>query len=151
MPEFNYYNPDVQQRDLVGNTGDEGLDIELCGTALLAGGVGTLEASCSFSQSCPLTQGRVLDVIKVMLLTCTSLATVCVCVCVCVCVEGGGANLTCTFVAVCFIQRVHCNSCQCISPKFPPPLPPNENKFCCYFLDVLHIYSPHTKQFPSLN
>ena len=84
--------------DLVRNTGDEGLDIELCGTALLAGGVGTLEASCSFSQSCPLTQGRVLDVIKVMLLTCTSLVMVCVC-------GGGGASLTCTFVAVCFIQE----------------------------------------------
>ena len=63
---------------LVRNAGDEGLDIKLRGTTLLAGGISTLEASCSFSQSCPLTQGRVLDVIKVMLLTCTSLAMVCV-------------------------------------------------------------------------
>ena len=30
---------------LVSNTGDKGLDVKLCGTALLAGGVCTLQAS----------------------------------------------------------------------------------------------------------
>ena len=57
----------------VGNAGDKVLDIELGGTALLAGGVGTFETSSGLSESTTLTQSSVLDVIKVMNLARTSL------------------------------------------------------------------------------
>ena len=60
---------------LVSNASDEGLDVELCGAALLAGGIGTLEAAASLPQSPPLTQGGVLDVIKVVLQAFTHLCS----------------------------------------------------------------------------
>lgn len=58
---------------LVGDAGDEGLDVELCGAALLAGCIGTLEAASSLPQCSPLTQCGVLDVIKVVLQSFTCL------------------------------------------------------------------------------
>lgn len=51
---------------LVSDAGDEGLDVELCGTALLAGCIGTLETAASLPQRSPLTQRGVLDIIKVV-------------------------------------------------------------------------------------
>ena len=58
---------------LVRDAGDEVLDVELCGTALLTGGVGTLETPGSLLEGSSLTQGGVLDVLKVMLLRGTRL------------------------------------------------------------------------------
>lgn len=58
---------------LVGNGGDEGLDVKLCGAALLTGGVGTLETAAGFLQRSPLAQSGVLDVIKIVLLASTAL------------------------------------------------------------------------------
>ena len=50
----------------VGNTCDEVLDVKLSGAALLAGGIRTLETPGSFTQCPTLTQGGVLNVIKVV-------------------------------------------------------------------------------------
>ena len=58
---------------LVRDAGDEVLDVELSGTALLTGGVGTLETSGGLFEGSSLTQGGVLDVLKVMLLWSTRL------------------------------------------------------------------------------
>ena len=52
---------------LVSNAGDEGLDVQLGGAALLTGGVGTLQAAGCLLQGCPLAQSGVLDVLKVLL------------------------------------------------------------------------------------
>lgn len=57
----------------VSNACDEVLDIQLGGAAFLARGVGTLQASSSFTQSSTLTQRGVLDVFKVFDLTGASL------------------------------------------------------------------------------
>ena len=58
---------------LVADAGDEGLDVQLCGARLLAGSVRTLEAATGLSERRPLTQGGVLDVVKVPVLTGTGL------------------------------------------------------------------------------
>ena len=50
---------------LVSNTGNEGLDVELCGAALLARSICTLEAASSLLQRSTLTQCGVLDIVKV--------------------------------------------------------------------------------------
>lgn len=52
---------------LVSNAGDEGLDVQLGGAALLTGSVGTLQAAECLLQGCPLAQSGVLDVLKVLL------------------------------------------------------------------------------------
>lgn len=59
--------------DLVGNTGNELLDVQLGRTGLLAGRVGTLEAAGGLLQGTALAQGRVLDVIEVVLQRAVSL------------------------------------------------------------------------------
>ena len=55
-------------RHLVANAGYEGLDVQLCWTALLAGSVSTLQTPGRLPESGSLTQCRVLDVIKILLL-----------------------------------------------------------------------------------
>ena len=60
---------------LVGDAGNECLDVKLGGATLLAGGVSTFEAPHGLPQGCPLTQSGVLDVIKVVFLTHTALQT----------------------------------------------------------------------------
>lgn len=52
---------------LVSYAGDESLDVQLGGAALLAGGVGTLQATERLLQRCSLTQCGVFDVFKVLL------------------------------------------------------------------------------------
>lgn len=51
---------------LGGDAADEGLDVELGGAGLLARGIGALQAAVGLPQSGPLAQGRVLDVLKVL-------------------------------------------------------------------------------------
>ena len=51
----------------VCNAGDEGLDIQLCGTALLTGSVGTLQAPGGLAKCCPFTESCMFNVIKVLL------------------------------------------------------------------------------------
>ena len=58
---------------LIADAGDEGLDVQLRRTGLLAGSVCTLEAATGLPQSRSLTERGVLNVIKVVALTNTSL------------------------------------------------------------------------------
>ena len=58
---------------LVRYASDKRLDVKLGGTALLAGGVSTLEAPHGFPQCRPLAEGGVLDVIEIIFLACTGL------------------------------------------------------------------------------
>ena len=51
---------------LGSDAGDEGLDVDLGGTALLAGGVGALETPVGLTQGPALTQGGVFDVIEIV-------------------------------------------------------------------------------------
>ena len=60
-------------RHLVADAGYEGLDVQLCWTALLAGSVSTLQTPGRLPESSSLTQRRVLDVIKILLLACAGL------------------------------------------------------------------------------
>ena len=53
---------------LVGNRGDESLDIQLGGTALLTRGISTLQTTSGFSQSSSFTQSGVLDIAEVVLI-----------------------------------------------------------------------------------
>ena len=59
--------------NFVGNAGDKGLDVQLCGTALLTGSISTFETAGGLTQGCPLAQCGVLDVVKVSLLAGTCL------------------------------------------------------------------------------
>ena len=59
-----HFSPGWAQH-LVRDGGDEALDVQLGGAALLAGRVGTLEAPRRLPERRPLAQRRVLDVIKV--------------------------------------------------------------------------------------
>lgn len=51
---------------LVGDRSDERLDVQLRGAGLLAGCIGTLEATRCLPQSAALAQGGVLDVVEVL-------------------------------------------------------------------------------------
>jgi len=51
---------------LVGNAGDETFDVQLRGTRLLAGRVRAFETPGRLPQGCSFAQGRVFDVVKVV-------------------------------------------------------------------------------------
>ena len=55
-------------RHLIANAGYKGLDVQLRWTTLLTGSVSTLQTPGRLPESGSLTQRRVLDVIKVLLL-----------------------------------------------------------------------------------